>query len=451
MKKLSKLWMMSFLLLGLATMTGCSSGDGELSGDEELSVSESNIFEVMGLTRKKAQDNNKGIVIKLFERSGMKLQLVDITDQFESATFFEKKVSVNHVYVEQLPAAIQELAISAGEASGTRICQMEYEGEYYYDIYSMLSSRWSNIFKSNGERYDISFQGTAEYEEFMSKVRDLSCILVLTTEVAKSAEGAPNYLVGYWQNDWQNLTYNRNQQATVALYPDLPFSITEVMAFNDDGTGYLRTVKAYKNGTNEVALDPFTYVLTDYHGGEQYGYYGYYYKCYFAAGDAIEYLVRSYDNMQTLNRGLYFVNLPWFRKTEDRYESLSVNAGQKYGNPKRDGSSPIVGRWTGEYKSDMIPAKGTITWVFRSDNTGYRLLNGQLNDPFAYTITYRGSEAELTIYKYNTGFTADEGFAKSITDLDFDSTILPQGKTIKAKIYGSTLELEGWNTYQRAD
>ena len=201
----------------------------------------------------------------------------------------------------------------------------------------------------------------------------------------KNAEGAPNYLVGYWQNDWQHLMHDHNQQATVALYPDLPFTITEVMALHDDGTGYLRTVKTYKDGTNEVALDPFSYVLTDYHGGEQYNYHGYYYKCYFAAGDAIEYLVRSYDNMQTLYNGLYYVNYPWFRQTGDNYER------------------------------------------------------------------YEGSKAELTVYKYNTGFMINEGFSKDGAGLNFDPTIVPQGVTIKATLNGSTLEMEGWNTYQRED
>lgn len=438
MKKQSILWALTLILSGVATLAGCS------SNDEDSSTVNSDFYESWGLTRKSGQSDSKGFVVKLFERNGLKLQVVDITEQFESATFFDKKVSVNHVFVEQLPAAIQKLAISYGEASGTRVCRMEYEGEVYYDIYSVFSSSWTNFFNSNGERHYFQDEG------FLSKVKDISCILVLTTEPMKNAEGAPNYLIGYWQTDWQHLVHDHNHQTTVTIYPDLPFSITEVMAFHDDGTGYLRTIKTYKDGTNEVALDPFNYVLTDYHGGEQYGYHGYYYKCYFAAGDAIEYLGRSYDNMQTLNRGLYFVNYPWFKQAQDNFESLSVNAGQKYGNPGRESSSPIVGRWSGEFKSDDIAASGTITWVFRSDNTGYRLMNGQLSEPFAYTVTYQGSNAELTIYKYNTGFTIDEGFGKSIVDIAFDPTIVPQGVTIKAVIRENTLELEGWSsTFQR--
>ena len=442
MKKLSILWMVTLLLSGVVTLAGCSS-------NEELSTTEPDQYdELLGLVRKRAQVDNEGIVVKLFERGGLKLQVVDITDQFESASYNDKKIPVNHVFVEQLPTAIQNIAISAGAAMSTRVCRMEYEGEYYYDIYNVFSNTWINIFNSDGERYN--FQGKADYEAFMSKATDISCILVLKSESVKNAEGAPNYLIGYWQTDWLHLTHDHNQQATVALYPDLPFSITEVLAFHDDGTGYLRTVKTYKNGTHEVALDPFNYVLTDYHGGEQYDYHGYYYKCYFAAGDAIEYLGRSYDNMQTLYRGLYFVNYPWFRQTGDSYESLSVNAGQKYGNPGRDSNSPIVGRWSGKYKDDEIVASGTITWVFRSDNTGYRLLDGQLTETFAYTVTYDGANAELTIYKYNSGFTVDEGFGKSIVDLTFDPTIVPQGATTKAVVRENTLEIDGWSTtFQR--
>ena len=441
MKRQNLLWLVTLLLSGMATLTGCS------SSDENPSYQDSDVYESLGLTRKKGVSDSDGIVVKLFERGGLKLQVVDITNQFESATYEDKKIPVKHVFVEQLPSAIKDLVISAAADLSTRVCRMEYEGEYYYDILSMFSNTFINIFNSKGERRN--FQGPADYEAFINKAKDICCILVMKTERIKSAENAPNYLVGYWQTDWQHLLHDVYQQASVALYPDFSFSITEVMAMNDDGTGYLRTVKTYKDGTNEVALDPFTYVLTDYHKNEQYGDIDYSFKCYFAAGDAIEYSVRSYDNMQSLNNMMSFVSYPWFSQTTDAFDSLTVNAGQKYGNPGRDNNSPIVGRWTGEFKSDQIAAVGTFTWVFRSDNTGYRLLDGVLNAPFAYTVTYHGSEAELTTYEYNKGFMISEGFCKDDYGLTFDPTIVPQGKTIKAKINGDTLELEGWNTYQR--
>ena len=119
--------------------------------------------------------------------------------------------------VEQLPSSIQGLLIIG---TGSIVCRMEHKGEYYYDIYSIVSSAMFNIYNSEGERHN--FQSQADFESFMSKATDISCILVLTTEPVKNAEGAPNYLVGYWQTDWQHLTHD-GRQATVALYPNLPY------------------------------------------------------------------------------------------------------------------------------------------------------------------------------------------------------------------------------------
>ena len=83
MKKRSLLWLLTLLLSGLSTLTGCSSNGVDLVDLSETDLAQ---YELMGLTRKKAQSDNKGIVVKLFERGGMKMQVVDVTDQFESAT-----------------------------------------------------------------------------------------------------------------------------------------------------------------------------------------------------------------------------------------------------------------------------------------------------------------------------------------------------------------------------
>ena len=435
MKKLSILLALTLMVSGLTALAGCSSND-------EDALSE--VWESMGLTFTREQGRQDAkTVIEYYERNGMKFHLIDITERFVEARYNNQSVPVTHVRLETLPSEIQTIAKNWGSSAAvTKVFRMEYYGQFYYDISNALQSSVFNILNEKGERIDYN-------ADILDNSRGVCCILVLDTELIKSAEGAPNYLVGYWQNDWQNLTHDHDQKASVALYSDLPFNITEVMALNDDGTGYLRTVKAYKDGTNEVALDPFRYELTDYHGGEQYGYYGYYYKCYFAAGDVIEYLVRSYDNMQTLYRGLYFVNLPWFRQTEDRYESLNVNVGQKYGNPGRDDSSPIVGRWTGEDYSEILMKNTTGTWVFRSDYTGYRLMGGYV--PFAYTVSYNGSQAEVTIYKYNTGFTIDEGFANDLSNLSYNPDILPKGKVIKATVNGNSLTMDGWGSYIRQE
>lgn len=436
MKKLSMLLALTLMVSGLAVLTGCS------SNDEDTSVQ--NEWESQGLMLTREQDKQDAkTVIDYFEQNGIKWHLIDITERFTEARFIDKYVPVSHVEYEALPTAIQPIA-RIGIGFIMKVFQMEYHDEVYYEITNPLQSTLINIYNVNGERYDFS---TVSFDDFMSEAKELCCILVLDTEIVKSAEGAPNYLVGIWQNDWQHLIHD-GVQATVALYPDLPFSITEVMRLNDDFTGYLRTVKTYKDGRNEVALDPFRYELTDYHGGEQYGYHGYAYKCYFEAGDVIEYGEYSYDNMQTMG-GRSLAYFPWFKQTCDQFELLEVNAGRKYGLPAKDDNNPIVGRWTGGEYSEYLMRTISTTWVFRSDNTGYRLLEGTYDVPFAYTVSYNGSDAEVTIYKYNTGFTLDEGFAKNIADLSFDPTILPKGKVIKAKVNGSSLELDGWGSFTR--
>ncbi len=436
--------MIAWLLSGLMVLAGCSSSDEETlqSGDTDW------VAHGLVLTRD-ASKHNSGTVVKYFERNGIKIHVLDITERFVQAKYWDEPVPVKHTQMESLPDAVKTICEMYGSSGLTKVFRLVYQGGTYYDISNIYSSSLFNLYDEHGEPASLSYD---TYKELGAEAKDICCILVLDVESVKSAENAPNYLVGIWQNDWEHLTHDGGQTATIALYPELPFSITEVMSFRDDGTGYLRTIKAYKNGKSEIALDPFRYELTDYHGGDDYGYHGYYYKCYFEAGDIIEYFARSHDNMQTLVSLQCLVNYPWFRQTTDNYESLTVNAGQKYGTPAIDSESKIVGRWEGEYYSDLLMVSIKTTWVFRSDNTGYRLLNEQFNEPFAYTISYHGSEAELTIYKYNTGFMVDDGFAKSISDLSFNPTILPKGNTIKAKFNGNLLELEGWaNNYQRIE
>ena len=185
MKRLSMLWMLALLLSGVATLAGCSSDDEDsVTADYSVTADDDLFFEIMGLTRKKAQHSNKGVVIKRFEWNGLINQIVDVTDLFESATFFNQKVPVNHVYIEQLPTAIQEMA-----GGSTRICRMKYKGEYYYDIYSLFSSTVLNIYNGNGER--LIFHSTEEYEAFESKATNVCCILVLISKPVESGQGAP--------------------------------------------------------------------------------------------------------------------------------------------------------------------------------------------------------------------------------------------------------------------
>lgn len=438
MKKARLMCMTSMLLL-LTALLGCSSGDEGITVEDDWAA--------VGLTlTRDASMRDDAIVIGQFERNGIRLRVIDITKRFTEAKYSQQSVPVSHVPMEQLPEAIKEKVYQWGMASLTKLFRLEYNGKTYYDMTSLLSSSMFNIYDSEGNPF-VSYDDL----EKINSESTVSCILVLNVETIKNADDAPNYLVGIWRNDWQHLIQGfEGEQAIVELYPNLPFSITEVISFRDDGTGYLRTIKEYKDGQKDIALDPFNYELTDYHGGDSYGYHAYSYLCHFEAGDDIEFSNRINDNKQVMVPYNAWVNYPWFRQTKDDYEALEVNSGQKYGIPAKDNSNPIVGRWTGSETSDALMNTITTTWVFRSDSTGYLLLDQQFSEPFVYTIDYQGSEAELTIYKYNTGFVVSDGFANDIVHTVFEPTILPQGKTIKATFKDNTLELEGWEaTYQR--
>ena len=93
----------------------------------------------------------------------------------------------------------------------------------------------------------------------------------------------------------------------------------------------------------------------------------YEYKCFFEAGDTINYLARSGDGFKTFNRMNYFVNYPWRAIASYDYDEESVK-GAKYGTPQPDASNSIVGKWKGSCIDNLL-ARGVTynTWVFRSD------------------------------------------------------------------------------------
>ena len=429
--------MATLLQLLLTALQGCSSGDEGITVEDDWAA--------VGLTlTRDASMRDDATVVGQFERDGVRLRVIDITRRFTEADYWQRSIPVSHVAMEKLPEAIKEKVYQWGMSGLTKLFRLEYNGKTYYDMTSLLSSSMFNIYDSEGNPF-VSYD---DYEKIKNEAT-ASCILVLNVETIKNADDAPNYLVGIWQNDWQHLTQGSEKELDiVALYPDLPFIITEVMSFRDDGTGYLRTIKEYKDGQKDISLDPFNYELTDYQGGDSYGYHAYSYLCHFKAGDDIEFSSRINEDMQVMVPYNAWVNYPWFRQTKDDYESLEVNCGMKYGTPTADNNSPIVGRWSGQPKDPMETVAST--WVFRSDNTGYLLVDQRFSEPFVYTVDYQDSEAELTIYKYNTGFTVSDGFANDIVHTVFEPTILPQGKTMKATFKDNTLELEGWDTiYQR--
>ena len=403
---------------------------------------------------KPADPESYGELIGTFfvENRNMTLRLYDITDLYEEVCYVSWAVPVNHTRYERLPEGLKEIVKAYGLSFPTQVYQMKWKGETVYHLICAVMDDYTGVYNSSGER--ITFKSMQDYFQFLQEASDVNCLLIIESERVKSAEGAPNLLVGDWQTDWEHLHHDISIDDQVALYNDLPFSITEVCHFEANGTGYLRSVKSFKNGKTEEALDPFSYWLTDYHtGASGSNYQGYSYVCCFAAGDTIEYTARSYDAFgKTFDRGFTFVTYPWYKQKSDPFSNK--NGDPKYGNPGKDKKSSIVGRWTGFAKSAAYSfGIRAHTWVFRGDGTGYQLYGRQFYQSFAYTTEGNGNNLQITIYKYDTGFLADDGFWKEGDwTYSYASHPTPKGKVMKARIYdnGNSLELEGY-TNRTAD
>ena len=385
------------------------------------------------------------------ENRNMTLRLYDITDLYKEVCFVNRAVPVNHTRYDALPKGLKETVKNYGLSSPAQVYRMKWKGETVYHLFCLLMEDYLGVYKPSGER--ITFKTMQEYYQFLLEVSDVNCLLLIDTEVVKSAEGAPDLLLGTWQTDWEHLHHdispdNSGIDDRVALYDDLPFSITEVCHFEANGTGYLRSVKTFKNGKKEVALDPFSYWLTDYHtGASGSSYQGYSYVCCFAAGDTIEYTARSYDAFgKTFDRGFTFVTYPWYKQKSDPFPSQKGDP--KYGVPERDRKSSIIGRWTGiGLSAALLFGIQSYTWVFRGDGTGYQLYGRQFVQSFAYTAEGKDDALQLTIYKYDTGFVVDDGFWKEGDwTYSYVSEPAPKGKVMNARICdnGNSLELEGY-------
>lgn len=387
--------------------------------------------------------NGETIVVGEYEwHNGKRIKLLDITDYYNSISYVYplSGKAVNHIAFENLPQGMKETIREWGVAFPTRVFRTKWKGETVYHLLSMIQNEDYGVYHESGENYNL-YQNPGQYVAFIEEQEGTECVLILKGEIIKDSTGAKNDLVGMWCNDWQHLTYvttNGYGTDVIQLYPNLPFSITEICQFEDDGNGRLITEKTFNDGRKDVTVDEFKYEVTDFTAPSSYEY-----KCYFDAGDTIDYLARSRDGFKTFNRANYFVNYPWYAITSYDYEEKSVK-GSKYGTPQPDASNRIVGKWKGSCINYML-ASGVInyTWVFRSDQTGYLLLDGQFQYSFAYTVSYSKNEAQVTIYEYGKGYTANEGFCNNPLIAEFDPTILPKGVTMKAKFADNLLELEG--------
>ena len=378
----------------------------------------------------------------------MTFRLLDITELYEEVAYNTWAVPVNHVRYDNLPAGLKETVKSYGLSSSTQVYSMQWKGETCYHLISLIMMDWDGVYRPTGE--NVYFATQDAYLEFLQESEDVTCILLTDVDVVRSASGAPRLLPGTWQMDWLHLHHDVNLGSgiddQVALYPDLPFSITEVCHFDTDGTGYFRSVKSFKDGSEEVALDPFDYRLVDYHTQDNLQ--DYTFVCYFEAGDTIQYTARSLDGFKgNFDRSFGFVTYPWYKKGSDAFAGKT--GGPKYGVPEKDARMPIVGRWTGTAKSAaLVFGIKHYTWVFRADGTGYLLISKQHQYSFAYTVEGEDPSAlQLTIYKYDTMFYTTDGFwQEGDRSYRFTPTPVPTGEPLKAKISadGNSLELEGW-------
>ena len=400
------------------------------------------------------EQESYGELIGTFYEEGrnMTLRLMDITGLYQEVAYLTGAVPVNHTRFDELPTQLKETVKSYGLASPTQVYRMKWHGETVYHLLCFVMDDITGVYKPSGER--IIFPSFEAYLQFLQEVSDVTCLLLIDTELVKKAVDAPNLLIGTWQTDWSHLHHDIGNRGsgideTVNLYPDLPFSLTEVCHFEKNGKGYLRTVKTFKNGKKEVSLDPFTYYLTNYQTKTgDINFHNYSYICCFAAGDTIEYTARSLDDFsRVFDRSFYHVTYPWYKQKSDPFSN--EKGDPKYGTPAKDKKSPIVGRWTGIAKSAaLVFGIRTYTVVFRSDGTGYLLSGRQFYQSFAYTVDEKkGDELQLTLYKYDTGFYTDDGFWE---EGDWTYSYVPQptpkGKPMKVKVYDSqnSLELEGW-------
>lgn len=390
--------------------------------------------------------NSEIIVIGEYDwNNGKRIKLLDLTNSYHSISYVYplNGKPVKHLAFEKLPKGMMETVRTWGISSPTRVFRTKWKGETVYHLLSPVHDQDYGVFRESGENLKL-YQNPEQYVAFIEGQENTECILVLKGEIIKDVTGAKKDLVGMWCQDWQHMTCSTdNGRITdvVPLYPDLPFSITEICTFEDDGKGQLITEKTYNDGRKEITVDHFKYKVTDYTAPSAYEY-----KCYFEAGDTIDYFARSLDGFKTFNRVHYYVNYPWQPITSYPYDENAV-IGSKYGTPQPDASCSLVGKWEGSYLGySATLGKSTFTWVFRSDQTGYLMLDGLFQYSFAYTQSGSTNEAQVTIYKYGSGFTTDEGFDSNPSPLvtDYDPTVLPKGVTMKAQITGNQLELEGY-------
>ena len=384
------------------------------------------------------------ILIDTYYVRDMWIRLLDITEKYDQISYVNGNIPIEHHLFNSLPEKVQEIAKDWGLSFPTTIVLCEWKGNTIYHLSNLLYDSHLGIVNGQGERVATDAD---TYQRFLDEVTNARCILILEPETVRSIKGAQNLLVGTWQMNWETLHIYSDKYTDyrIPLYDFLPFKITEICHFGSDGKGYLRTIKTYKDGHNEVAYDPFTYKLTDYkhREGEGLDHYGvYYYDCYYEAGDTIEYYVRSRDDFNSFDRSIYVINYPFYKTDTDPY--IGRSGATKYKTPASEASNPIVGRWK----------HGNTCFLFRQDNTGYRLNGNSFSGSFVYSIAYEelsggNAKAKLNLYYYDKGFYETDFYDDGLPFHEqFSPTKTPDGLSTNATLFddGDKLKIDAWTT-----
>ena len=356
--------------------------------------------------------------------TGRMIKVIDMTANYDYVYYENgvrnRRIGVEHVCFNQMPESLKEVLRLWGMSGETKVFRFEHKNETYYHLISWFYDYYYGLYNAEGEHIDMPLR---DYQSFINSIGNLYCIMVLKPEDVWNATGAPNNLVGVWQNDWEHAHYLHEydwgyQDTIVPLHRDMYFNITQILNFGADGQGYLRTIRR-DQGDPPVYTDRFRYEIDNYFDWSAHypDRHDYLYTCYFEGGDTIQYKAKMVNDFQVLDHnGSYRFSYPWYKKESDDFSlPKAFDAGSAYKTPKKIEGNLLVGKWIGYHYEDSKEPTHVLTFVFREDDTGYWLIDKMFQGAFAYSSHY-GKEVDATTYSKLTCLGYDTGFLSENSD-----------------------------------
>lgn len=384
------------MLLSMWSLTACSNGDDEVKNHPEPDeVTEIGIWPHPG--------------------TGQKIKVIDETANYDnvfySNTIKDRTVKVDHVSYDKMPEGLKETLKQWGMSGKTNVFRCEWNDKTFYHLVGGFYEDSYGVYDTSGEHMNIQY--SREYQRFIEKSKNVVCVMILKPETQEEVIGAPNHLVGIWQNDWEHTHYNDGgmKDTIVTIHKDNDIFVKQIKSFDSDGQGYLRTIIYNRHGGDTmVATDRFRYELNDYSTYSN-SYENYCYTCYFEGGDTIKYqaMMREGGAQNFDHLSMFGISYPWYKmETDDLREPNAMEVPPIYCTPDRLESDPYVGKWVGySYGESMVPQQ-IITWVFRENRTGYWMSDNKFVASFAFTDFTKqntdGYSTRLICYDYDTGF-----------------------------------------------